>query len=95
MTLTGALLLAAGAVAVAGPVGFVGLMVPHIVRRLWGRDYRWVLPCSAAAGAVLLLAADLAARIVIKPVELPVGAVTALLGAPFFLYLAQREGVGE
>lgn len=81
-------LLAGGAVAVAGPIGFVGLVVPHVVRFFVGVDYRWILPYAALLGAILLLLADVGARLVIKPQELPVGVMTALLGAPFFIYLA-------
>lgn len=81
-------LLAGGSVAVAGPIGFVGLVVPHVVRFFVGVDYRWILPYAALLGAVLLLLADVGARLVIKPQELPVGVMTALIGAPFFIYLA-------
>lgn len=84
-------LLAGGSVAVAGPIGFVGLAVPHVSRKLVGPDYRWVLPYSAVLGALLVLLADVGARLVIKPQELPVGVMTALLGAPFFIYLARTE----
>lgn len=83
-------LLAGSAVAVAGPVGFVGLAVPHIARGLVGQDYRWILPTSAVLGAALLLLADVGARLVIRPQEVPVGVMTALLGAPFFIWLARR-----
>ena len=79
------------AVAAAGLVGFVGLLVPHLVRLLVGPDHRVVLPAAALAGASLLLLADLAARLLIAPAELPIGIVTALLGAPLFLYLLLRE----
>lgn len=82
-------LLAGSAVAVAGPIGFVGLVVPHLVRFFVGVDYRWILPYSAILGAILLVGADVAARLVIRPQELPVGVMTALLGAPFFIYLAR------
>jgi iron complex transport system permease protein len=82
-------LLAGGAVAVAGPVGFVGLVIPHAVRFLVGVDYRWILPYSALAGAIFLIIADIAARLVIRPVELPVGVMTALIGGPFFIYLVR------
>ena len=82
-------LLAGSAVAVAGPIGFVGLIVPHLVRFFSGVDYRWILPYSATLGAILLVGADVAARLVIRPQELPVGVMTALLGAPFFIYLAR------
>lgn len=87
-------LLAGSSVAIAGPIGFVGLAVPHIVRALVGADYRWVLPYSALVGAILLLAADIGARFVIFPNEVPVGVVTALLGAPFLIYVARR-GLGR
>lgn len=91
----GSLVLASGAVAVAGPIGFVGLMTPHMVRAIWGQDYRWTLPCAAMLGGIVLLASDIVARSVLAPIELPVGALTAVLGAPFFLYLAQRRGRGR
>lgn len=84
-------LLAGSSVAVAGPVGFVGLAVPHVSRWLVGTDYRWVLPYAAVIGAILLLIADVGARLVVRPEEVPVGVMTALLGAPFFIYLARRE----
>lgn len=84
-----AVLLAGSAVALAGPIGFIGLVVPHIVRFWVGVDYRWILPYSAVWGAILLTLADLLARTVIKPQELPVGIMTALVGAPFFIYLAR------
>ncbi|NJO66650.1 MAG: iron ABC transporter permease [Leptolyngbyaceae cyanobacterium RM1_405_57] len=84
-------LLAGSAVALAGPIGFVGLVVPHIVRFWVGVDYRWLLPYAAVWGAILLSLADLAARLIIKPQELPVGIMTALLGAPFFIYLARSN----
>jgi iron complex transport system permease protein len=82
-------LLAGGAVALAGPIAFVGLVAPHIVRFLVGQDYRWILPYAAIMGAILLILADMAARIVIRPQELPVGIMMGLLGAPFFIYLAR------
>ncbi len=82
-------LLSGGAVALAGPIGFVGLVVPHVVRFLVGVDYRWVLPYAALVGAVLVTLADVAARVVIRPQELPVGVMMALLGAPFFIWLAR------
>ena len=88
------LLTAAGvgvSVAVAGAITFVGLVVPHIVRMLIGPDHRWLLPASALAGAILLLIADTLARIVVAPTELPVGLLTALLGAPFFISLLRRR----
>lgn len=82
--------LAGSAVAVAGPVGFIGLAVPHFARGMVGNDYRWVLPYAAVLGGILLLLADIGARTVIRPEEVPVGVMTALLGAPFFIYLARR-----
>ena len=78
------------AVAAAGLIGFVGLVVPHLVRLLVGPDHRVLLPASLLAGAALLLFADLIARLVLAPAELPIGIVTAFIGAPFFLYLLVR-----
>lgn len=86
------LVLAGGAVALVGGVGFVGLIVPHIVRKLTGPDYRYIIPCSAVLGSVLVLFADLAARMVHPPYETPLAALTAVIGVPFFLYLARKEG---
>ncbi len=88
------LLLTGAAVAVAGRIGFIGLVIPHITRFLAGVDYRWIIPCSAVLGALLLVLADLGARMVNAPYETPVGAITALIGVPFFLYLARGEGRG-
>lgn len=79
------------AVAAAGLVGFVGLLVPHLLRLLCGPDHRLLLPAAMLAGASLLLFADLLARLLLAPAELPLGIVTALLGAPFFLWLLRRE----
>ena len=87
-------LLAGSAVAVAGPIGFVGLVVPHVARFFVGVDYRWILPYSALLGAVLLVSADIAARLVLRPQEIPVGVMTALVGAPFFIYLARKRVKG-
>lgn len=84
------IILAGSSVAVAGPVGFVGLIVPHIARKLVGGDYRRIIPFSALFGAVLLVYADVLARFIAYPFESPVGIVTAIIGAPFFLYLARR-----
>ncbi|MEO0707269.1 MAG: iron ABC transporter permease [Cyanobacteria bacterium J06649_5] len=84
-------LLAGGSVAIAGPIGFVGLIVPHIVRFWTGADYRWILPYSALVGAILLLLADIFARLIIQPQELPVGIVMPILGAPFFIYLVRSQ----
>ena len=82
-------LLAGGAVAVAGPVGFIGLVIPHVVRFLVGVDYRWIVPYSALAGAIFLVIADIGARMLLRPIELPVGVMTALIGGPFFIYLVR------
>lgn len=84
-------LLAGSSVAIAGPIGFVGLVVPHIVRFFIGIDYRWILPYAAVVGAVLLLLADIAARLLLAPQELPVGVTMAVVGAPFFVYLARSK----
>lgn len=82
---------AGSAVAVAGPIGFVGLAVPHIVRGLVGADYRWIMPYSVILGPCVLLAADILGRVVVMPLELQAGIVTALLGAPFLIVLARRQ----
>lgn len=92
--LAAASLLTAAAVATCGIVGFVGLVVPHIVRLVTGPDHRTLLPVSALGGALLLVTADLLARTAVRPAELPVGVVTALIGAPFFLYLLRRSRRG-
>ncbi len=84
-------LLAGGAVAAAGPVAFVGLAVPHIARALIGHDYRWIVPYSALLGAALLLAGDVLGRVVARPQDLSAGIVTALPGAPFFVWLVRRR----
>lgn len=86
----GAIVLCGAATAVAGPIGFVGLVVPHLCRLLVGLDHRWLLPLSALVGAVLLTAADVVGRVVARPAEVDVGIVTALVGAPVFLVLVRR-----
>lgn len=78
------------AVAAAGLIGFIGLVIPHLVRLLCGPDHRVLLPASLLAGASLLLFADLIARLALAPAELPIGIVTAFIGAPFFLFLLLR-----
>ena len=78
------------AVAVSGIIGFVGLLIPHVIRLIWRRDYRTLLPLSAIGGAILLVLADLASRISLASTELPIGAFTAILGVPFFLSLLRR-----
>lgn len=84
-------LLAGSSVSIAGPIGFIGLVVPHIVRFFIGLDYRWILPYAAVVGAIFLLVADIGARLLIAPQELPVGVMTAIVGAPFFIYLARNK----
>jgi len=81
----------AAAVSLAGPIGFVGIVVPHLVRLLVGVDHRIVLPASALFGAAFLVACDLLARTLLSPVEIPVGIVTAMIGGPFFLWLLVRK----
>jgi len=83
--------LAAAAVAVSGVIGFVGLIIPHAVRLMWGSDYRQLLPSAALLGAVFLVAADAAARTVAAPTELPIGVLTALVGVPVFVVLLRRR----
>lgn len=92
----GAVVLAGAATAIAGPIGFVGLVVPHLCRMLVGTDHRWLLPFAALAGAALLLAADIVGR-VIAPAseEIQVGIVTAVIGAPFFIWIVRRQKVRE
>lgn len=83
------------AVAMCGVIGFVGLLVPHVLRMIWGPDHRLLLPASALAGAALLIGADAVARVAVVPAELPIGVITALLGGPFFLWLLLRLRMGE
>ena len=84
------IVLAGGSVAVAGSVGFVGLVIPHIARYFVGIDYRWVIPYCAVLGATLVLLADVAARFLIMPQEVPIGIMTAFVGAPFFIHIARK-----
>jgi iron complex transport system permease protein len=79
------------AVSLGGPIGFIGIIVPHLVRLMVGSDHRIVLPASALFGAAFLVLCDLAARTVMSPLEIPVGVVTALIGGPFFLWLLVRR----
>lgn len=83
-------LMAAAMVSFVGLINFIGLIAPHIARRFVGNDYRFLLPASLVLGAIIMLASDLAARMVISPVILPIGAITSFLGAPLFLYLLYR-----
>ena len=89
--LAAATLITAAAVSFCGIIGFVGIIVPHAIRLLWGPDHRFLLPLSTFAGAILLVLADTAARTILAPTEIPVGVITAFLGAPFFLYLLRQK----
>ncbi len=91
----GAVLLAGAATAICGPIGFVGLVVPHLCRLLVGVDYRWLLPLGALVGAGLLTASDVVGRLVARPGEIDVGIITALIGAPFFIWIVRRQKVRE
>ncbi|MRN54463.1 FecCD family ABC transporter permease [Paenibacillus monticola] len=84
-------ILAGTAVSTVGPVAFVGLIIPHVVRYLVGVDYRWIIPCSAVLGSLLIVFADIAARMINAPYETPLGALIALIGVPFFIYLASKR----
>ncbi|TRY25877.1 iron ABC transporter permease [Brevibacillus sp. LEMMJ03] len=85
------LILAGAAVSTVGMIGFIGLVIPHVARFLVGVDYRWIIPCSAVLGSLLMVFADIGARMINPPYETPVGALISLIGVPFFLYLARRE----
>lgn len=91
----GAVILCGAATAIAGPIAFVGLVIPHFCRLLVGTDHRWLLPFSALAGAGLLVAADVIGRIVARPEEIEVGILTAFIGAPFFIWIVRRQKVRE
>ncbi len=93
--LAGASLLTGAAVAVSGSIGFVGLVIPHLVRLVTGPDHRHVLPLSLLTGGAFLVLADLVARNIIAPQELPIGVITALIGAPIFAFLLVRERLGR
>jgi len=86
------LVLAGASVSTVGPIAFVGLVVPHVARYFVGVDYRWIVPCSAVFGALLMVLSDLGARMIHPPYETPIGAVIALIGVPFFLCLTRKEG---
>ena len=86
----GSVILCGAATAVAGPIGFVGLVVPHLCRLLLGPDHRWLLPASAITGSALLVAADVAGRLIARPAEVEVGIVTAIIGAPVFIWIVRR-----
>lgn len=83
-------LLAGSSVSVAGPISFIGIIIPHMARVLVGVDHRWLLPYSALLGAILLIAADIGARYIIMPKEVPVGVMTAIIGTPFFIFIARK-----
>lgn len=91
----GAVILCGAATAVAGPIAFVGLVIPHMCRLLVGTDHRWLLPFSAITGAALLVAADVLGRLVARPEEIEVGIVTAFIGAPLFIWIVRRQRVRE
>lgn len=92
----GAVILAGAATAIAGPIGFVGLIVPHMCRMLVGTDHRWLLPFSAIAGAALLTASDIVGRVIApSSEEIQVGIITAIIGAPFFIWIVRRQKVRE
>jgi iron complex transport system permease protein len=86
-----ATLITAAAVSFVGVIGFVGIIIPHAVRLIWGADHRFLLPLSILTGAIFLIIADIIARTVLAPTEIPVGVITAICGAPFFLYLLRRR----
>ncbi|MGE7183740.1 FecCD family ABC transporter permease [Peribacillus sp. NPDC006672] len=89
------ILLAGGSVAVAGPIGFIGVVVPHLTRSIVGIDHRWLIPFSGLFGAVLLIAADIISRYILMPREVPVGVMTAIIGTPFFIYIARKGFSGR
>jgi len=89
--LAAATLITAAAVSFVGTIGFVGIIIPHAVRLIWGPDHRFLLPLSVLSGAIFLILADVIARTVLAPMEIPIGVITALVGAPFFLYLLRRR----
>jgi iron complex transport system permease protein len=89
--LAAATLITAAAVSFVGTIGFVGIIIPHVVRLIWGPDHRFLLPLSILTGAVFLALTDVAARTALAPMEIPVGVITAVCGVPFFLYLLRRK----
>ena len=91
----GGVILCGAATAIAGPIGFVGLVVPHVVRLLVGVDHRWLIPLSAIGGAILLTAADVVGRLVGGTEEIQVGIITSIVGAPFFIWIVRRQKVRE
>ncbi|MEX9625291.1 FecCD family ABC transporter permease, partial [Proteus mirabilis] len=83
------------AVALSGVIGFVGLVVPHLIRMRLGSNHIWLLPATLLGGAILLLAADTLSRTLVSPAEIPVGLITGLLGGPYFLWLILRQPAGR
>lgn len=95
LTAVAVVLMTGASVAAAGPIGFVGLAVPHLVRSFVGPDYRWILPYSLVVGPILLLSSDILGRVVVRPAELQVGVITALCGAPFLIIIARSRRVAS
>jgi len=89
--LAAATLITAAAVSFVGTIGFVGIIIPHIVRLMWGPDHRLLLPMSVLTGAIFMVVTDLVSRTILAPAEVPVGIITAFCGVPFFLYLLRRK----
>ncbi|MBN1160611.1 MAG: iron chelate uptake ABC transporter family permease subunit [Dehalococcoidales bacterium] len=89
--LAAATLITAASVAFVGTIGFVGIIIPHAVRLIWGADHRFLLPLSILTGAIFMILTDLVSRTVLAPTEIPIGVITAICGAPFFLYLLRRR----
>jgi iron complex transport system permease protein len=89
--LAAATLITAASVSFVGTIGFVGIIIPHIVRLIWGADHRYLLPLAILTGAIFMILTDLIARTIMAPTEIPIGVITAICGAPFFLYLLRRR----
>ncbi|GAB3550197.1 iron chelate uptake ABC transporter family permease subunit [Arthrobacter tumbae] len=95
LTALGVVVLCGAATAAAGPIGFIGLVIPHVVRSFTGPDYRWILPFSMVLAPVLLLSADILGRVILPPGEVQVGILTAVIGAPVFIWLVRRRKMAE
>ena len=95
LTALGVVVLCGAATAAAGPIGFIGLVIPHMVRSFTGPDYRWILPFSMMLAPVLLLSADILGRVILPPGEVQVGILTAVIGAPVFIWLVRRRKMAE
>ncbi|MFJ6280037.1 FecCD family ABC transporter permease [Arthrobacter subterraneus] len=95
LTALGVVVLCGAATAAAGPIAFIGLVIPHVVRAFTGPDYRWILPFSMVLAPVLLLAADILGRVILPPGEVQVGILTAVIGAPVFIWLVRRRKMAE